>query len=62
MALFKSKRGVIIPSHPGKKISVIGIVFGCAADVGVSLTTENPIRDFFMHGLTELVNAFQREV
>jgi hypothetical protein len=57
MPFFKSKRGIIIPSHSGKKISVIGIIFGCAAEVGVALATQNPIRDFLMHGLTELVNA-----
>jgi hypothetical protein len=62
MPFFKSKRGVIVPPHPGKKISVIGIVFRCTADVGVAVATENPIRDFLMHGLTELVNAFHSEV
>jgi hypothetical protein len=62
MPLFKPERGIIIPSHPGKKISVIGIVFRFTADVHIALATENPIRDFLMHGLTELVNALQREV
>jgi hypothetical protein len=62
MPLFEPERGIIVPSHPGKEISVIGIVLGRPADIGVALTTENPVRDFLMHGLPEPVNSLQRKI
>jgi hypothetical protein len=62
MPFFKSERGIIIPSHPRKVISVIGIVFRFTADVRIALATKNPICDFLMHRLAELVDALQGEV